>query len=83
MQLQFSSIPFNIDNNRMERAVKRFVIVRKVWMFSNTGNGAQASAILCSLIETAEANGLIPFSYLRITLQVIAKNREDIDQLMP
>jgi transposase len=51
----------NIDNNRTERAIKPFVIGRKNWMFSNTGKGAEASAVLYSLIETAKSNGLIPF----------------------
>ncbi len=72
-----------IDNNRVERAVKPFVIGRKNWMFSNTGNGARASAILYSIIETAKANGLIPFDYLRHILQAIAENPEDIDTLLP
>ena len=53
-----------IDNNRAERAIKPFVIGRKNWMFSNTAKGAQASAILYSLIESAKSNGLTPFDYL-------------------
>ncbi len=40
----------SIDNNRAERAIKLFVIGRKAWLFSNTRNGAQASAILYSLV---------------------------------
>jgi hypothetical protein len=40
------------------------VIGRKNWLFSQTGNGANASAVLYSIIETAKANGLIPFDYL-------------------
>jgi transposase len=42
-----------IDNNRAERAIKPFVIGRKNWLFANTAKGAQASAMLYSLIETA------------------------------
>ena len=42
-----------IDNNRAERAIKPFVIGRKNWLFSHTCNGAHASAILYSLVETA------------------------------
>jgi len=48
----------SIDNNRAERAIKPFVIGRKNWMFSNTAKGAEASAVLYSLIETAKVNGL-------------------------
>ena len=54
----------NIDNNRAERAIKPFVIGRKNWLFANTANGAQSSANLYSLIETAKANGLIAYDYL-------------------
>ena len=49
----------SIDNNRAERAVKSMVIGRKNWLFSDTPRGADASAMLYSIIETAKANGLI------------------------
>ena len=54
----------NIDNNRAERSIKPFVIGRKNWMLSNTRSGARSSAVLYSLVETAKANGLVPFDYL-------------------
>ncbi len=53
-----------LDNNRAERAVKPFVIGRKNWLFSNTPNGAEASAVIYSVVETTKANGLDPFRYL-------------------
>ena len=53
-----------ISNNRAERSIKPFVIARKNFLFANTPNGAQASAIMFSLIETAKENGLNPFAYL-------------------
>ncbi len=73
----------NIDNNRAERAVKPFVIGRKNWMFSNTANGANASAILYSLIETAKANGLVPFDYIKHLLDELSKQPDSIDYLLP
>ncbi len=73
----------NIDNNRAERAIKPFVIGRKNWMFSHTANGANASAILYSLVETAKANGLIPFEYLKYLLEELPKEPKDIDYLLP
>lgn len=54
----------NIDNNRAERAIKPFVIGRKAWLFANTKSGAQASAALYSLVETAKINGLEPYEAL-------------------
>jgi transposase len=73
----------NIDNNRAERAIKPFVIGRKNWLFSNTENGANASAVLYSLVETAKANGLIPFDYLKYLFEELPKEPEDIDYLLP
>jgi len=73
----------NIDNNRAERAIKPFVIGRKNWLFSNTENGANASAVLYSLVETAKANGLIPFDYLKYLFEELPKKPGDIDYLLP
>jgi transposase len=73
----------SIDNNRAERAIKPFVIGRKNWMFSNTASGAQASAVLYSLIETAKANGLTPFNYLTHLLEELPKHPIDLEPLMP
>jgi transposase len=73
----------SIDNNRAERAVKPFVIGRKAWLFSYTNTGANASAILYSLVETAKANDLIVHDYIATCLQQIAENPNDIDALLP
>lgn len=72
-----------IDNNRAERAIKPFVIGRKNWLFSYTVSGANASAVLYSLIETAKANGLMPFDYLNGLLEELPKNPGDMDALLP
>lgn len=53
-----------ISNNRAERSMKPFVMDRKNFLFANTPNGAQGSAVIFSLIETAKENGLDPFRYL-------------------
>jgi len=75
----------NIDNNRAERAIKPFVIGRKNWLFSNTARGAQASAILYSIIETAKANNLMPFDYLNLLFTELPKRgpEKDISDLLP
>lgn len=75
----------NIDNNRAERAIKPFVIGRKNWLFSHTAKGANASAILYSIIETAKANGLTPFDYLNHLFTVLPERKaeEDIVELLP
>ncbi len=73
----------NIDNNRAERAVKPFVIGRKNWLFSNTANGAKASAMLYSIIETAKANGLTPFDYIAHCLEQLSYEHVDVEKLLP
>jgi hypothetical protein len=73
----------NIDNNRAERAIKPFVIGRKNWLFSNTAKGADASAILYSIIETAKANGLTPFDYVMNVLTHISHGDVDVEKLLP
>ncbi|MGV0033484.1 MAG: transposase domain-containing protein [Candidatus Azotimanducaceae bacterium WSBS_2022_MAG_OTU7] len=52
-------------------------------MFANTANGANARAILYSLIETAKANGLIPFDDIKHLLDELSRNPESIDHLLP
>lgn len=75
----------NIDNNRAERAIKPFVIGRKNWLFSNTAKGANASAVLYSIIETAKANGLTPFDYLHHLLNELPTRKADsgLTDLLP
>ncbi len=73
----------NIDNNRAERAIKPFVIGRKNWLFNATANGAQASAILYSLIETAKANDLHTHFYLERCMEEMAKPNPDIESIFP
>ncbi|RDH42211.1 IS66 family transposase [Zooshikella ganghwensis] len=76
---------YPIDNNPAENAIRPFVIGRKNWLFANSQSGAKASANLYSLIETAKANGLEPFSYLQrvFTLLPNAQSLADIEALLP
>ena len=58
-----------LSNNRAERSVRPFALGRKNWLFSNTPKGADASAAVYSIVETAKANGLKPFEYLSFLLE--------------
>lgn len=73
------------DNNLAENAIRPFVIGRKNWIFSGTPDGAKASADLYSLIETAKANNLEPYKYLRFLFEKIpfAAGVEDYKALLP
>ena len=61
---------YPIDNNPAENAILPFVVGRKARLFSASQNGATSSANLYSLIETAKANGLEPYAYLKKYLQI-------------
>ena len=60
-----------LSNNLAEQAIKMFVIGRKNWLFSNTPNGASASATIYSIIQTAIANNLKPYDYLNYVFSQI------------
>lgn len=73
------------SNNKAENAIRPFVVGRKNWLFSGTPEGAQASAIHYSLIESAKLNNLNPFEYLHYIYSKIpyAKTEEDFISLLP
>ncbi|MEZ9292415.1 IS66 family transposase [Vibrio lentus] len=73
----------SIDNNRAERVIKPLVIGKKNWLLSATQNGADASAMLYSIVETAKANGLILYDYMVKCMKELAKAEPDIDALLP
>lgn len=62
-----------LSNNRAERSVRPFALGRKNWLFSNTPKGADASAAIYSIIETAKANSLKPFAYMKFLLEHLSK----------
>ena len=74
-----------MDNNMAENTIRPFVIGRKNWLFSGTPAGAAASAAIYSLIETAKANGLEPYWYLRYLFENLpgAMTKDDYRALLP
>ena len=74
-----------IDNNRVENAIRPFVIGRKNALFCTSVARANATANLYSLIETAKANGIEPYRYLRkvFTELPMASCLEDVEALLP
>ncbi len=75
----------SIDNNAAENAIRPFVLGRKNWLFAGTPEGAEASALLYSLIETAKANGHEPYSYLRYVFKKLpyATTLVEYEALLP
>jgi len=75
----------NISNILIENKIRPFAIGRKNWLFSASVEGAKASAMFYSLIETAKANGLNVFEYFNTMLDQLpnAKTLEDYEKLLP
>ena len=75
-----------ISNNAAERRAKSYAIGRKAFLFHTSVAGANASAVMYSMIETAKANNLNVFQYLYMVLLYMPdyKNEpEGIEQLLP
>ena len=74
-----------ISNVLAENAIRPFVVGRKNWLFADTPKGAHASACFYGLIETAKANSVEPYSYLKYVIGNIANAEtvEDLEALLP
>ena len=81
LQTYLTSGYIEISNNIAERAVKPFVINRKVFMTSGSYDGARYSTLLFSLIRTARINDLNVSAYLEYILQNIQD--KSLDELLP
>jgi transposase len=74
------------DNNRAENAIRPIVVGRKNWLFSDTQRESHASAALYSLIETAKANKIEPYWYLRYLFEKNPRagaDPENVKTLLP
>ena len=77
-----------ISNNAAENAIRPFTVGRKNWLFSDTPNGAKASADIYSIVETAKVNRLDVFKYFELMLTVLPSmefltNPDILEELMP
>jgi transposase len=72
-----------IDNGFTERAIRKFAIGRNNWLFSDQVAGANASALLYSLVVTAKVNGVNPYRALvqLFTQLPLAKTDDDFARL--
>ena len=77
MFLTDGAIP--IDNSACERAIRPFCVGRANWRLIDTIHGAQASAVVYSMVETAKANHLKPYEYLKYLLTEMPKHMDDTD----
>lgn len=75
-----------LSNNAAERRAKSYAIGRKNSLFHASAAGAEASALVYSMIETAKANKLNVFQYLYILLLYMPEHKDDpaaVEKLLP
>jgi transposase len=74
-----------IDNNVTERDIRPFTTGRKNWMFLQSVQGAQASAVLYSIVMTCRANDINPYFYFQKLFEILPNRMEgdDLSDLLP
>lgn len=73
------------SNNSAENAIRPFVIGRKNWLFAGSPKGAESSAILYSLVESAKLNKLTVYDYFHYILRKLpyCESQKDHEKLLP
>ena len=77
---KYGDVP--ISNNLAENAIHPFVVGRKNWLFCDSAKGAESSAIVNSLVETAKANGIELYTYLILVLSMLVNVNEKVSQAL-
>ena len=77
-----------ISNNLVEANIKPFATARRAWLFADTPKGAMTNAVLYTLVQSAKANELDVYEYLKYLLEEMPNNRhlehpEIIDRYLP
>lgn len=68
-----------MDNNSAEQSIRSFCVGKKNWVMIDTIAGADSSAIIYSIAETAKANNLKPYDYFEYLLTEIPKHLDETD----
>jgi transposase len=72
-----------LDNNIVERALKKAILNRKNALFYKTLNGAGVGDLFMSLIHSCELNGVNPFDYLTELLRHAEELKRNSSKWMP
>ncbi|MDD7327535.1 MAG: IS66 family transposase [Lachnospiraceae bacterium] len=85
--LEHPEVP--LDNNDAEASIRKFCVGKHSWHIIDSVNGAKASAFYYSIAETAKANGLKPYGYMRYLISELIRYPrgsvpdEELEALMP
>ncbi|MBP9777658.1 MAG: IS66 family transposase [Rickettsiaceae bacterium] len=73
-----------IDNNIVENLIRPFALGRKNWLFFGSPEGAEAGAVIYSLIQTCKLNQIEPYAYFKYVLANIRSwDKSDLKALLP
>jgi transposase len=72
-----------VDNNLVERALKKAILHRKNSLFYKTVNGAEVGDLFMSLIHTCELNRVNSFDYLTELLRHAEELKQNPSEWMP
>ena len=73
--LEDGAVP--MDNNAAEQSIRPFCVGKKNCVMIDTVAGAEASAMIYSIAETAKANNLKPYNYFKYLLEEIPRHMDE------
>lgn len=68
----------SFSNNLSENEIRQFTVGRKNWLFCDTLNGVQASAIVYTMVEMEKANGVNVYHYLTYLLDKLSDDKLEL-----
>ena len=77
---------YSFTNNTSENAIRQFTVGRKNWLFSQSAEGAGASAVVYTMVEMAKVHKLNIYEYLKYVLEQRPDNTwtdEQLSELAP
>jgi transposase len=81
LYLQDGRLP--IDNNEVERDLRRIALARKNWLFVGSEDAGDRTATILSVISSAHRHDLDVWAYLRDVLEQLARGTRDLPALLP
>jgi transposase len=73
-----------LTNNAAERALRGLALGRKSWLFAGSERGAERTAVMYTLIQTAKLNDVDPQAWLADVLSRIAETPQTrVSELLP
>lgn len=68
-----------IDNGKSERIIRSYSVGRANWLFADTISGAMVNATVYSIVETAKANRVNIYCYLKYLFEKLPKTKDSKD----